>query len=462
MGQVAETSMERTVEFASRAGALLLGNTAPADEVVGAILDITGHAGLADIDADVTYGQITVSHRPADQPPYVRVEYVASRAMNYGRYADAADLVQAYVTGAVDLDEAMRRVRAIDGSGGRYPSWLIRAAAGATGSSTAVFFGAGWVTAVVAFVATMVIDWLLGALGRRGWPVFFVQAFTGVVAVLATGVVELLSPGTDSSQAVVAVIIMVLAGITSTGAIQDLITGWYLTGLGRLAEAVMNTVGLIIGIRGGIALMHALGNDLVVTPDVQLAERPLGVLTLVAAAVALSYCVYTQMQWRSFLPVLGITALAWVVFRLTSGSGVDQVWASGAGAVVTGVCAVVLAGWLRVPASVLASIAIIPLLPGVLLYRGLLAGPADPMGGLSLLLVALGTGLALAGGVLFGEYLAAGTLRKAKRAQLRYLPRFLLPFRDRQGRRDREDEDSDRPQASEGGPAPRHGGPGRD
>jgi uncharacterized membrane protein YjjB (DUF3815 family) len=81
--------------------------------------------------------------------------------------------------------------------------------------------------------------------------------------------------------------------------------------------------------------------------------------------------------------------------------------ASGIAAVAIGFCGELLTGRLRMPPMLVAVCGIVPLLPGLAIYRGLFAivVEADVQGGLTALVGAAAVGLALAAGVTLGEYL---------------------------------------------------------
>lgn len=148
--------------------------------------------------------------------------------------------------------------------------------------------------------------------------------------------VHAIVPGADSSAVVVAVIMMMLAGMTSTGAVQDLMTGWHLTGLGRLTEGVMNTIGLIVGIRVTILTLDALGLRMIVGPDVSTGAYPLWLMCIISAGVALAFSLYVNLPASAFLPAACLTALGWASFSAASGLGLSTVWASAAAALVGG------------------------------------------------------------------------------------------------------------------------------
>ena len=87
------------------------------------------------------------------------------------------------------------------------------------------------------------------------------------------------------------------------------------------------------------------------------------------------------------------------------------------------------AGRFRVPPLVVVVPAIVPLLPGLDIYRGL-ALLAEGKDGVLQLAAALGTAIALAAGVILGQYLAQPLKREAHRLETRLSgPRMVGPFR---------------------------------
>jgi uncharacterized membrane protein YjjB (DUF3815 family) len=81
-----------------------------------------------------------------------------------------------------------------------------------------------------------------------------------------------------------------------------------------------------------------------------------------------------------------------------------------------------------VPPLVVVVPAIVPLLPGLEIYRGL-ALLAEGQDGVPQLVSALATALALAAGVILGQYLAQPLKREAHRLEIRLSgPRMVGPF----------------------------------
>ena len=98
-----------------------------------------------------------------------------------------------------------------------------------------------------------------------------------------------------------------------------------------------------------------------------------------------------------------------------------------------------VAGRVRVPALVVVVSAIVPLLPGLSIYRGLSllsAGLTEGDTGLLSIITAAAIAIALASGVIFGEYLAQPLKREARRLENRLSdPRRVRQFPGRSGHR---------------------------
>lgn len=427
-------NLGKSLHFAATMGRLMLANTAAASEVVRAILAITEREGLEGVTADVTYNQIVITYRDVYGKPHVWIEAIPGRGFNFGSYTELARLLDDYlVARSLTLDEALARVSELENAAPRYGTWVIRLICGVAGALVAVIFGAGWVAAGVAFVANMLVHWVFTILGARRWPSFFLQIIAGFTAALSAAVVVAIHPTADGSQVVVAVIMIMLAGMTSTGAVQDLLTGWYLTGTGRLIEAFVNTTGLIVGIQLGMRILELFDVGLTVGSDVAVAPHPVWVMLIAAALTACAFCIVAGLQFSAMPAAAVLTCGTWLSFYLLTQVGFDAVWASGLAALVAGLISPVFGGLMRIPAANLASIAIILMFPGLLIYRGLLSWGADFNDGFQLLLQALSTAMALAIGVMFGQYVTselAGIITRFRRLRTTFLPHFLRPFRE--------------------------------
>ncbi|WP_347057802.1 threonine/serine exporter family protein [Blastococcus sp. HT6-30] len=160
-------------------------------------------------------------------------------------------------------------------------------------------------------------------------------------------------------------------------------------------------------------------------------------LQLLGAAVAsAAFAVSNHAPRRTLLPAAAAGALGWgVLLGLDDGLRLSPTLPSATAAVVIGLGSYALARQQQVPAVVYVSAGIIPLLPGLAIYRGLRQlTEGDTLGGITLLGTAATVGLALAAGALLGEYVGQALRRSAVPAERR-LTGLLQARPDRWSRR---------------------------
>ncbi|MGM0385494.1 MAG: threonine/serine ThrE exporter family protein [Actinomycetota bacterium] len=413
------------LDLAAEAGSLLLSNGAAAAEIVDTVMDILKAADLPDVNVVVTYDQVTLSIQPEDGgEAYARIAAVRSRAYNFGRYATTVAVVRRHLRGEVTARQALDEIRELR-SARLQPRWLTRVAAGVTGLSAGLVFEASPYVAVLAFVAVLFSDWLGDVLASRRWPGFFVQMVVGAIAVVVAVIGLRIDPEVDVSAVIVAVIIVALAGMTVTGAVQDAITGWYLTGSVRVFEALIKSLGLVVGIKAAVMVADRMGVEGLVLYEFGEQRLDPTVMVFLAGLLVLAFSLTTQMPWRGVLTSAGIGMGGYIAYGAMSGTGV---WASAVAALVVGILAAAVARWVRIPVSALTNSAVLPLLPGVALFEGLITTTDYVISGITGLATAMTIALTLAVGMTLGGHLVAVGTRPWRDSDDRlYVPYFSEP-----------------------------------
>jgi uncharacterized membrane protein YjjB (DUF3815 family) len=154
---------------------------------------------------------------------------------------------------------------------------------------------------------------------------------------------------------------------------------------------------------------------------------------LAAAVVSASFAVANYAP-RRVLPTTGLAGAAgWGTALLLEGARLSGTLAVSAAAVAVGLTAYAFSRRQRVPALVYVAAGIVPLLPGLTIYRGMRRfAEGDSLAGITLLGIALSTGLALAAGAILGEFLVQPRRRDVPRRERRTSgPRLASPLRRR-------------------------------
>ena len=192
---------------------------------------------------------------------------------------------------------------------------------------------------------------------------------------------------------------MLLVGLSVVGAAQDAIDGYYVTAGARVFEVLVLTLGIVVGIGAVLAIAQRSGG---------------------LDAVHCRHAAIRQHRGPSGGRDGG--------FGNVRGVGMGPVAASSLAALTAGFLSQLGASRLRVPALALSTAAIVPLLPGLAVYRGLFEivqrSPGEGLStGLTTLFGAAGVGMGLAAGVSLGTFLARPLRAELDRGQRRALRR---------------------------------------
>jgi uncharacterized membrane protein YjjP (DUF1212 family) len=428
--------VQRVLDLALGIGAAQLASGVGAGDVTASMHGVLEAYGVGRCQVDVTYDRILVSYRAwVGADPLTAMHRVRSRSLDYSRLQAVDRLVQRIAEGTVDRSTANAELDEIVHAPHPYPRWVATVALAAVGAGMAVLLGGGVVVACVAAATTAAIDRIGRVLNRHGVLLFFQQIVGAAVATSVTVVLTAvdLVAGTNPSLVAAANIVVLLSGTAVVGAVQDTLTGYYLTGVARGVEIALFSVGLLVGVTIALRVALALGVDVAIAPDIvapALLSVPVRVLAggVVAAAVALA-C-YAPLRGIVAAGIAGAGGSA--VFLLLSYAGFGLISSSFVSATLIGLAGAILSRRFRLPPLIVAMAGIIPLVPGMTTYRGFVSlVTGDAVGGLTSLSAALATALALGAGVLCGQFLSDPVRRRMGRIQRRYLSQGMAGLRDR-------------------------------
>lgn len=433
MGSVTEPrEIQRTLDLALRVGEMLLSNGAGAADVTATMSSITHHLGLRQALVDVTFTTLTLGHQESyDEPAVSLTRHVTHRETDFDDLTRVDHLVTDLLSDEIDLDEARIRLAQIASTGHRAPRWAVSLSWGVIGAGIALLIGGDWVVTLIAAVAAIGIEVLQRYLSRLRLPFFYAQAAGGLFASsLAVGVAAT-DVDVDPSLVITASIVMLLAGLGFIGAIQDALTGFYITAGARILEVMMSTVGVIVGVSGGLTVGGLLGVDIALDPNAAgLARFPLMVTGAAISAAAFAFAAYAPA--RVLLPIAVIAGAAAAIYLLLGERDVGRAWPAAAAAIFIGLVSYTASERIRVPPLVIVVAGIVPLLPGLSIYRGLSLLADDDYTGILAMITAIAIAIALAAGVILGEYVAQPLRREARRLEQRLAgPRLVGPLRAR-------------------------------
>lgn len=422
-GGLGDLHTRKVLDLTIRLAEVMLSSGSGTADVVATAEDVAQAYQLTDCVVDITSTTIIVSAPPtSDRPAVTIVRSVRVRATDYSRLAELDRLVQQITSGGVTVDQAHDAMDELSQRPHPYPRWLATAAWAGFALGVAMLLGGTWLTCLLAAVTAAAIDRVGRLLNRIGTPFFFQHAVGAAIATLVA-VAAYRFTGQGLSALVATGIVMLLSGMALVGSVQDALTGYMLTAVARLGEALFLTAGIVVGIVAALQIATIAGVDIQLHVDAaQTFVTPSGPLPIflavvgaVLAGVFLTIACYAPLR---SVATAGIAAgLAELVLIGLGTAGFGQWVATGVAAIGVGFLATLISIRRQAPALVTATAGITPMLPGLAVFRAVFFFAVDERfnDGLAQLLAAVATALALGSGVVMGELLGSPLRYRAGR-----------------------------------------------
>lgn len=412
-----ETVVVKILDLALRIGESMFAVGASAHDVTLAIVRVARVYGLTGVHVDVTFNAISVSyHRGEEDWPTTLIRVVRAASPDHAKLQRLQALV-VDITEGMDLDEARLAFRTIRRTPFLYRPIVVIFSRALLTIGVAFLFGSTPLMMLLTFIAALFAALAQAGLARLQVPSFFSQiagafvitAFAVVVSALGSAGIE---PFTEVQPSVMVAsgIVLMLAGLTVVAAAQDAIDGFAVTALGRLLDLTMQTLGVILGVFIGLELARLVGYSMVLTND-PVPFGPVAAQIIGAAIIAVAVALFNGAGIRIILVSALLSAITIIGYNLTVLLGLHAAAASAVGALLASFVGILIARNLHVPSVAVTTAAIVPLVPGLAVFRGLLGmvdsdgSPEGMLASMAPLVLAGLIGIGLAAGASLGLYL---------------------------------------------------------
>ncbi|MGO2746828.1 threonine/serine ThrE exporter family protein [Microbacterium sp.] len=414
---VGATVVVHILDLALRLGESMFAVGASAHDVTFAITRVAKVYGLAGVHVEVTYDAISVSyHRGEDDWPTTLMRVVRAASPDHAKLQRLQALF-VDITDGMDLAEARSTFRVIRRTPFLYRPIVVIFARALLAVGVAILYGAAPIIILLSFIAALAAALAQAGLVRLQVPSFFSQIAGGFVITAVTTVVSALgqagfAPFVDVNPSIIVAsgIVLMLSGLTVVGAAQDAIDGFALTAVGRILDLTMQTLGVVLGILIGLEIARVFGFSIPLPTD----AIPFGTLVAqIGGAIIISVAValFNGAGVRIIVVSALLSTVAIIAYSMTLQLGLQPGAASGVGALMASFIGILVARSMHLPSVAVTTAAIVPLVPGTAVFRGLLGmvesdGTAEGMlVGIDPLVLAASIGIGLAAGASLGLYL---------------------------------------------------------
>ena len=413
-----------------RLGTALLRCGAGNVDVEASLLACSRALGIADAEVSVTYTETRVTVvGVVGGRPLTTMRIVRTREPDYHRLAALHGLMCDVVDGHLDWAGADDQLRRILGERATYPRPVLTVAAGSLATAVAAQLGGGLLLCSVTFVVSMILDAIGRYITARNLSGFYVNLVGGALVAATASVLVAVDAPVRPPLVIAAGVVVLLPGIALVTTVQDALSGFMVTAAGRAMEVLVLGAGIVGGIASVLVIGKAVGITMpVISPlELDLASLPWRFVTAGVVAGALAIGMHAPART---VPVIVVFGGAGYLMFLSLNSLLDSPsLARAAAATAVGAAGQVYAAHHRFPALILAVPLITPMLPGLAVYSALLQfTEGDKSIGAATLLAAVTGALALALGVVLGQFLVQPAQRRMERLSRPYTgPRLLGP-----------------------------------
>jgi uncharacterized membrane protein YjjP (DUF1212 family) len=268
-----------------------------------------------------------------------------------------------FATTSMTVKEGLEELERID-SQPPYPLPLqLFGAALAAGMFGAIYSG-NVLTTVLTALVTVVCELVYRFFGRLGTN-YFIKGMVccGTAALLAVFLKAVgLIPGIGA--VVIGVLMLYTPGAALTNSIRDLLSGDILSGLTRLAEAVLIALSLATGVGIVLKIWTMAGTQ----PSADAASLPLAVTVLLGTLSVPGFSILFHAPGKCILPATITGGAGWLVWQLCTEYGQGAAVSVFFGAFMVGGFSRIFAKTVKAPGTAFIIPGIIPLVPGALTF----------------------------------------------------------------------------------------------
>ena len=353
-------------------GRFLMANGASTDQIMRELFRAAVYMEIPEnrIHFHIVYTTIMVNVNDDQHSPYTSFCKCTTHGINMNVLSAINKLIWRATKRNYPLEQYEGELKRINRLTKRYSPFLEAMGAGLTCGGLCKLFGGDFAACLCTALCAIIGFNIRRTCDRYGFNPYAGITIASFSATLLACIMQYLYVSATPIHPMIAASIFLIPGVHLINAVDDLLEGYIISGVTR----IISTIFIIASIAFGIimALWICGAEDITHVPI-----QPVEVFishSFAAAIAAIGLSIMFNLP-RRLLPVAAVGAIIAVNLRniLVIQWGANIIAGTFAGAAVVGIVGQWILQWIHAPGSVLTTPAIIPLVPGVLLYRMLYA-----------------------------------------------------------------------------------------
>lgn len=365
--------IHRKLTILLRAGMVLMESAADTNRIVRNMRRIAAFLGLEEkhLHIDVLYGTLKVNY---SDETHSFSRFVHSDKYNINMKALAAMSLLSWQAIQKDytIGKFERVVARIATAKPDYPEWMVTLGAAMGCGAFCVLFGGDWPSFLPAMLAGLVGFSVRARMLKSSFNVYMVTAFVAFLATITAWLMTLILPEgftTRPYHPFLCCALFLVPGVALINFLDDMLDNYLLVGLARLSNAILQIASMTFGIVMAVSVCGVRNflTTLSIQPAISYWEAAI-VTGIAATGFGMIFNVPRRtLPAVSILGIIGMFVRNFLAFDL----GLGVIIGSLAGASVISLIAIRLVQPTRSPNHVLSIPSVIPMVPGILMYRGI-------------------------------------------------------------------------------------------
>lgn len=375
--QEQELVLRRKLDLLLRTGKLLVESAADTNRIVRNMNRAAAYLGLPEekLHIDVTYTMLAVNLSDGSHS-YSKFQKCEKHGINMTAISEISKLSWRAIEQDYSLDKYEEELERIANKKRNYAPWLVAIGAGFACGGFCKLFGCDWISFFFASVCAYIGFRIRARCIEFGINLYMSIAIAACAATCLAYLTSFTGLSSTPYHPLLACALFIVPGVPLINFVDDMIDNYIQVGIVR----AVNTMLMVGAMASGIAIaMHLLVMEDVVI-DKKFSELsmtphdPYYIYAIAAAISAMGFSMIFNIQ-RRLLWVVALGGVIAVCIRnfVNFELGLGPVMGSFVGSVTVSLIAVKAVHWFHVPNHVLTIPSVIPMIPGVLMYRALFA-----------------------------------------------------------------------------------------
>ncbi len=372
-----ESYYKELVNFSLLAGLILMASRAETNRVEDTVSRILKTSGLPITEAFVLPTGITITLSDNKDMTICVNKRTAPGEVNINKIHEVNQVSRDFCSGVKNLEESYTRLKEINEEKSM-PLWIKLIGSSLASGGFSVVFGGSVLDGVSSLIIGLILGLCLHYVKKILQKDFltiaicsFIVAFLGV---LFPWVAIKLNISISPQYIISGCLMPLVPGVAITNSVRDVLSGDFLSACARAVEAVMIAAAIALGVSGGLYVSEIVGlsnSEMGFVLDINRGSLPLDILYgAISIVIAVIGFIYLMEIPRKYIIQCCITGcMAWVCFIVFDYAEINTVWSTFLATLVAELVSYIFARLYKAPVITFLIAGIIPLVPGIYIYR---------------------------------------------------------------------------------------------